>query len=234
MIDDSTDLAELIRSMGNHCLILARHGETEWNAQGRLQGQRDIELNTRGRSQARAIAQLLRDVPVDPIHTSVLRRCRQTARLIAEASVGRPGLVCSDLLKETALGVLEGESKDRQSTKELARHYKDFSRDEIHHRVPGGENLHDVYARVQRFFSDHIHLVESARCHLIVGHRNVNKMIVKHLLGLSFDEGLRVEQENQRVYLWFGASTQLWSCWVDGERHQFARGYATTTGPSYA
>lgn len=59
-------------------------------------------------------------------------------------------------------------------------------------------------------------------------------MIVKHLLGLSFDEGFRVEQENQRVCLWFGASTQLWSCWVDGERHQLARGYATTTGASYA
>ncbi len=182
---------------------------------GRLQGQQDIELNTRGRSQADAVAHCLRDVPVDRIHTSVLRRCRQTARLIAEANVGRPDVVCSDLLKETALGVLEGESKDCQSTEELARHYKDFSRDEIHYRVPGGENLHDVYARVQRFFSRHSDLMGSARCHLIVGHRNVNKMVVKHLLGLSFDEGFRVEQENQRIYLWFGPSTQLWSCWVD-------------------
>jgi broad specificity phosphatase PhoE len=234
MIDDSIDLAELIRSKGNHCLILARHGETEWNARGRLQGQQDIELNTRGRSQANAVAHCLRDVPVDRIHTSVLRRCRQTARLIAVANVGRPDVVCSDLLKETALGVLEGESKDRQSTEELARHYEDFSRDEIHYRVPGGENLHDVYARVQRFFSRHSHLVESARCHLIVGHRNVNKMVVKHLLELSFDEGFRVEQENQRIYLWFGASTELWSCWVDGARHRLARGFATTTGASYA
>ncbi len=234
MIDDSTDLAELIRSMGNHCLILVRHGETEWNAQGRLQGQQDIELNTRGRSQADAVAHCLRDVPVDRIHTSVLRRCRQTARLIAEANVGRPDVVCSDLLKETALGVLEGESKDQQSTEELARHYEDFSRDEINYRVPGGENLHDVYARVQRFFSRHGDLMESARCHLIVGHRNVNKMVVKHLLGLSFDEGFRVEQENQRIYLWFGPSTQLWSCWVDDAHHQLAHGYATTTGASYA
>jgi hypothetical protein len=57
---------------------------------------------------------------------------------------------------------------------------------------------------------------------------------VKHLLGLSFDEGFRVEQENQRIYLWFGASTELWSCWVDGARHRLALGYATTTGASYA
>jgi len=234
MIDDCTDLAEFIRSQGDHCLILARHGETEWNAQGRLQGQRDVELNTRGRDQANAVAACLRDVPFDRVHSSVLLRCRQTARLIAEANVGRPEVECSDLLKETALGVLEGESKDQQSTEELARHYEDFSRDEINYRVPGGENLHDVYARVQRFFSHYSHLVESAHHHLIVGHRNVNKMVVKHLLGLSFDEGFRVEQENQRIYLWFGASTQLWSCWVDGARHRLARGYATTMGASYA
>ncbi len=234
MIDDSTDLAEFIHSEGNHCLILVRHGETEWNAQGRMQGQHDVELNTRGRSQANAGAQCLRDVPVYRIHTSILRRCRQTAQLIAEANVGRPDVVGSELLKETALGVLEGESKYRQSTKELARHYKDFSRDEIHYRVPGGENLHDVYSRVQRFFSRHSLLVGKARCHLIVGHRNVNKMVVKHLLGLSFDEGLRVEQENQRIYLWFGASTELWSCLVDGACHQLTRGYSATTGANYA
>ena len=51
-----TDLAEFIRASGPHCLIVARHGETGWNAEGRLQGQQDIPLNERGRSQALAAA----------------------------------------------------------------------------------------------------------------------------------------------------------------------------------
>ena len=231
---DETDLAEFIRDRAPHCLIVARHGETEWNAERRLQGQQDIPLNSRGRSQALAIARLLRSIPLIEVHSSTLQRCRQTARPIAEANIGRPNVVSSDLLKETSLGVLEGELVGRQSTAELTRHYQDFSRDEIHYRVPDGENLHDVAARVQRFFVDQDELLKDPGIHLLVGHRNVNKMILKSLLGLSFEEGFRVEQENQRLYLYFDASKELWSCWVEGAAARLTRGYATTMDNSYA
>ena len=230
----NSDLAEFIRDRGPHCLIVARHGETEWNAEGRLQGQQDIPLNTRGCSQALDAARVLRNVPLIQIHSSSLRRCRETARPIAEANIGHPNVVSSDLLKETALGVLEGELIGRQSTAELTRHYQNFSRDEILYRVPNGENLHDVAARVQRFFINQDELLKGSGIHLIVGHRNVNKMIVKFLLGLSFEEGFRVEQEHQRLYLYFGASDELWSCWVDGTTVRITQGYATTTDSSYA
>jgi len=97
--------------------------------------------------------------------------------------------------------------------------------------VPDGENLHDVAARVQRFFALQDELLKGPAFHLIVGHRNVNKMILKHLLGLSFEEGFRVEQEHQRLYLYFDASKELWSCWVEGTAPP---GYATTMNRSYA
>ena len=231
---EEKDLAKFIRARGPHCLIVARHGETEWNAARRLQGQQDIPLNSRGRSQALAMARLLRSIPLIEVHSSTLQRCRQTARPIAEANIGRPNVVSCDLLKETSLGVLEGELVGRQSTAELTRHYQDFSRDEIHYRVPDGENLHDVAARVHRFFVDQDELLKGPGIHLLVGHRNVNKMILKSLLGLSFEEGFRVEQENQRLYLYFDASKELWSCWVEGAAARLTRGYATTMDNSYA
>ena len=231
---DETDLAGFIRDRGPHCLIVARHGETEWNVERRLQGQQDIPINSRGRSQAVATARFLRSVPLIEIHSSTLQRCQQTACPIAEANIGRPNVVSSDLLKETALGVLEGEMIGRQSTAEMTRHYQDFSRDEIRYRVPNGENLHDVAVRVQRFFIDRYHLLKGQGTHLIVGHRNVNKMILKYLLGLSFEEGFRVEQENQRLYLYFDASKELWSCWVEGAAARLTRGHATTMDNSYA
>ena len=231
---DEIHLAEFIRDQGPHCLIVARHGETEWNVERRLQGQQDIPLNSRGRSQALAMARLLRSIPLIQVHSSTLRRCQQTAGPIAEANIGRPNVVSSDLLKETSLGVLEGELVGRQSTAELTRHYQDFSRDEIHYRVPDGENLHDVAARVQRFFVDQDELLKGPGIHLIVGHRNVNKMILKFLLGLSFEQGFRVEQEHQRRYLYFDASKELWSCWVEGTAARLTRGYATTMDNSYA
>ncbi len=233
-VTDQTDLADFIRDRGPHCLIVARHGETEWNADGRLQGQRDIPLNNLGRSQARAVARFLRSVVLAQVYSSTLQRCRQTAGPIAETNIGRPDVVSSDLLKETALGILEGELIDRQSTAELTRHYQDFSRDEICYRVPNGENLLDVAARVQRFFVQQDELLHGRGINLIMGHRNVNKMIVKYLRGLSFEEGFRVEQEHQRLYLYFDASKELWSWWMEGTAARLTQGYATTNDSSYA
>lgn len=231
---DETSLAEFIRDRGPHCLILARHGETKWNAEGRLQGQRDTQLNQRGRNQALALGRFLGRIPVIQIHSSTLGRCQRTAIAIAEANVGRPSIVGSDLLKETALGILEGELKDQQSTPELTRYYELACSDEIRYRVPQGENLQDVAARVQHFFDDASQLLTGPGVHLIVGHRNVNKMILKHLLGLSFEEGFQIEHEHRRVYFYFAASQELWSCLLEGTQGHLMQGYATVMGSFYA
>ena len=148
--------------------------------------------------------------------------------------VNSPSRTPSEVSFSKSLGVLEGELTGRQSTAELTRHYQDFSRDEIHYRVPDGENLYDVAARVQRFFVDQDELLKGPGIRLIVGHRNTNKMILKSLLGLSFEEGWRVEQEHQRLYLYFDASKELWSCLVESTAARLTQGYATTMDNSYA
>lgn len=231
---DGADLDAFIRDHGPRCLIIARHGETAWNAERRLQGQQDVLLNGRGQGQAANVADFLKEVPLLQIYSSTLVRCRATAEVIATANIGKLRVSFSGLLKETALGVLEGEMKDNQSTAELSKYYEEFSRDEINTRVPGGENLHDVYARVARFFADQDGLVKGPGVRLIVGHRNLNKMILKHILGLSFEQGLRVEQEHQRLYLFFGALRELWSCWIEAGTARLTKGYVTTTDSSYA
>jgi broad specificity phosphatase PhoE len=233
-VRDETDLAQFIGDRSPHCLIVARHGETGWNAEGRLQGQHDTSLNKRGRNQALMAARFLRNIPLVQVHCSTLLRCRNTAIPIAEVNIGRPKIIYSEFLKETSLGVLEGELKGRQSTAELTRHYQSFSRDEINYRVPNGENLHDVSSRVRDFFADQSQLLEGQGNHLIIGHRNVNKMILKSLLGLSFEEGFRVEHEHQRLYFFFPASKELWSCRMGSTVSRFEKGYATTVGDSYA
>ena len=229
-----TDLARFIVDRGPHCLIVARHGETEWNAEGRLQGQQDISLNKRGRNQALAAAKFLRNAPLVHVHSSPLGRARKTAGAIIEVNMGRPEVAYSDLLKETALGILEGELMTHQSTADMTRHYRNFCDDEINYRIPDGENLRDVFARVERFFADQSQLLEGQGIHLIVAHRNVNKMIVKFLLGLSFEEGFQVEHEHQRMYFYFDVSKELWSCQVGDPRLRFTQGFATTIGSSYA
>ena len=65
-------------------LILARHGETDWNRDGRFQGHADPPLNDRGREQARSLAEALADQPVEAIYSSDLRRAHETAQIVAE------------------------------------------------------------------------------------------------------------------------------------------------------
>lgn len=71
--------------LGSVTLYLVRHGETDWNSQGRWQGQADVPLNRRGWRQARFAAQRLKDAPLAAVFSSDLQRAACTAELIARA-----------------------------------------------------------------------------------------------------------------------------------------------------
>jgi len=88
-------------------LLLARHGETSWNALGRLQGHTDIALNEVGRDQARALAEQLRDAAITSVVTSDLARARETGEIIA-AALGLAAPSTEPELRERRFGVFEG------------------------------------------------------------------------------------------------------------------------------
>jgi broad specificity phosphatase PhoE len=92
-------------------VYLARHGETDWNAQQRWQGHTDVPLNDRGREQARAIAAALRAAGIARIAASDLARAHETARIVA----GELGLAVTHVdrdLRERAFGVFEGLTRE--------------------------------------------------------------------------------------------------------------------------
>ncbi len=66
-------------------ILLIRHGETDWNHQGRRQGRRDVPLNEQGRAQMRRCADMLKGLPVDAILTSPLSRATESAAILAKA-----------------------------------------------------------------------------------------------------------------------------------------------------
>ena len=90
--------------------LFVRHGETDWNRNGLLQGFTDIPLNDTGRAQARDAINVLRDHPIDRIVASPLQRARHTAEIINEA-LQKPLSFC-DGLRERHFGVLEGKTYD--------------------------------------------------------------------------------------------------------------------------
>ena len=89
-------------------ILLVRHGETAWNADGRLQGHLDIALNDTGREQARRLALALMDErePIDIIYSSDLARALQTAQAVADAT-GAP-LIATPALRERHFGAFQG------------------------------------------------------------------------------------------------------------------------------
>ena len=87
-------------------LLLVRHGETDWNASGRLQGHTDRPLNDYGRRQAAELAATLETGGISAIYTSDLARAKETAEIVA-ARLGLP--VCLDPdLRERDWGSWEG------------------------------------------------------------------------------------------------------------------------------
>jgi broad specificity phosphatase PhoE len=87
-------------------LLLVRHGETDWNADGRLQGQADRPLSDFGRTQARQLGDALAEEKFEAIYSSDLARARETAEIVAER-LGLPVSLEPDL-REKDWGTWEG------------------------------------------------------------------------------------------------------------------------------
>ena len=94
-------------------LLLVRHGETDWNAEGRLQGHTDRPLNEHGRNQAKELADRLAGEGADAIYASDLARAKETAEIVG-ARLGLPVMIDADL-REKNWGNWEGLTGDERA-----------------------------------------------------------------------------------------------------------------------
>jgi probable phosphoglycerate mutase len=126
-------------------LVLIRHGETDWNAEGRYQGQSDVPLNAKGLAQAEALAQRLRGERFEAIYTSDLARAAQTAEALA-ATTGAP-IHRDPRLKEIDQGEWEGLLLAEIETR-YAEAFQRRRLDPLSTHPPGGETVGQVRERV--------------------------------------------------------------------------------------
>lgn len=132
-----------------------RHGESEWNAIGKWQGQTDVPLTELGRSQARALGRRLARLKLrfDLVVSSDLSRASETAELaLAELEAGP--LLCDPRLREIKFGSLEGKTKAEFSDQER-EHAAKWWRSPYDIQVQGGgESMSDLRRRVDAWMSE--------------------------------------------------------------------------------
>lgn len=130
--------------MTRFCLV--RHGETEWNARGRIQGNLDIPLNANGMAQASAAARGLVGAGIEWIYSSDLTRARQTAETAAR-HIGCPLHFCEQL-RERRFGIFEGLTYDEARCRhpEIYARYKSRASE---FAMPEGESLGQLAERVE-------------------------------------------------------------------------------------
>ena len=160
--------------------FLARHGETDWNARGKLQGHTDIPLNESGQAQARALAARLLRENVKAVVTSDLSRARETGAIIAsELSLPAPHV---DLeLRERCFGVFEGLTRA-----ECAEQHPDAWRAWLEQTSPpeGAEAVDLAVRRMTRAFERLVQRTTDTPS-LVVSHGGVMRLWLLDLLGVT-------------------------------------------------
>lgn len=173
-------------------LYVVRHGQTDWNSEGKIQGNTDNSLNATGLRQAEEVAKQLGAVQVDQIYPSALARAIQTAEAIA-AGIDAP-IAPDARLNERSRGIYEGrvqaEVKDEFQPRFAA----------LDDDMEGGESLRSIAERVGAFTREMVekHMGQTV---MVVGHSGVNPLVIGELIDLPPERAIgEIKQGNDEVY----------------------------------
>lgn len=158
-------------------LIFLRHGQTDWNLAGRLQGRTDIPLNDTGIQSAEKARKILKNYHFDAIYCSPLLRARQTL----EVACPNASAIYDDRLMEWSFGPWEGVRYDRKVFEDRWV----LGRDPIE----GMEQIEDVIARAKSFYED-IAKKHENDCVLIVSHGGFSASLRVAICGMKPEENL--------------------------------------------
>ncbi len=172
-------------------IYLVRHGETDWNAQGRLLSRTDAPLNATGEAQAAGVAVALAGISWDRAFSSPLVRARRTAEIVLGARPDGPGLTLDERLVEMDFGPYEGWSEsDLESDPVAVTRRRDGA------QLTGVETEAAVEARARAFVAD---LADAPGMTLVVGHgRMLRILIATCVLGVPASVAGRLRMRNCR------------------------------------
>lgn len=163
-------------------LILIRHGQSTWNLENRFTGWVDIPLTEQGENEATQAGKQIRDIKIDAVFTSVLKRAIDTTTLALKAA-GQPDapITYDKALNERMYGDLQGKNK-AETAKQFGDAQVKIWRRSYDVAPPNGESLKDTAARTLPYFHDKIlPLVKAGKNILVSAHGNSLRSIVMAL-----------------------------------------------------
>jgi broad specificity phosphatase PhoE len=174
-------------------ILLIRHGETDWNRNGRFQGRSDLALNQKGRDQAHALALALKDESLTAIYSSPLTRALETASFIKDFHPSVP-LFEEEGLVEMNLGEFEGMEAQRWVVEypDFIKRWRDTPASIA---MPGGESLQEVQTRAIRTLERITSRYPSESTLLLCSHNFVNRTLLCYALDIPLDRFREVRQE---------------------------------------
>jgi len=165
-------------------IVLVRHGETEWNAEGRIQGYlADSPLTEIGRAQAQAVARRIAGESVDALYSSDAGRTRQTVAPIAEAT--RLPVVLDDRLRERNYGVFEGRTY-AEVERDFPQAFERFGKHDPHFAAEGGESALQFRDRVIEALERLARQAQRGRA-VVVTHGGVLGAMYRHVMSIPLD-----------------------------------------------
>lgn len=178
-------------------IYIIRHGQTDFNLQGIVQGSGvDSSLNSTGQAQARAFFEMYRDVPYDKIYTSALKRTKESVQDFISMGIPHESLTG---LNEISWGSKEGQ---RITPEEDAYYHwmlKEWQSGNTAERIEGGESPNDVVLR-QRPAIDYILSKEDEKTILICMHGRAMRILLCELLNYPLKSMDMFEHQNLCLY----------------------------------
>jgi 2,3-bisphosphoglycerate-dependent phosphoglycerate mutase len=174
-------------------LILLRHGESQWNLENRFTGWVDVELSPKGEGEAKHAGELISEIPIDLVYTSVLKRAINTAKIALGVS-SRTELPTErdQALNERHYGDLQGLNK-AETAKQYGDEQVHIWRRSYDVPPPNGESLKDTAARTLPYFEANIlPQLKAGKNVLIVAHGNSLRSIVMYLDKLTKEQVLEL------------------------------------------
>ena len=153
-------------------LYFMRHGETVWNTERRYQGMTDIELSEEGLRQAECAAKRFKNIKIDKIYASPLKRAMKTAEKIA-AEKGLE-IISEDDFREIHFGEWEGK---------YGESYTNFIREPHKYGFPGEGSVENVINRIKPGIDKLI--AEDEGNVLIVSHGGIIRLMIMYIMGLD-------------------------------------------------